>query len=180
MNDGMDVVNLSLGSVPAPRVADDEDAQVIESAISLGMMVVIAAGNAGPDPNTIGSPGTAPSAITIGAMNNDRYFAAPFTVGNHAPFPAVPGYEGLPVNPITASLWTSRRISIRRAWRAAPLPAGSLSGKMAFILRGTCTFEIKLNYALQAGAIAALIYTYPSSPMPSPWMSARPRCRLKW
>jgi subtilisin family serine protease len=44
----------------------------VKTAIAMGVIVVIAAGNAGPDPNTIASPGTAPDAITMGAMNNDR------------------------------------------------------------------------------------------------------------
>jgi len=45
-----------------------------------------------------------------------------------------------------------------------PLPPNSLTGDIALILRGTCTFEVKLDHAQQAGAVAALIYTYSSSP----------------
>lgn len=164
VNDGMDVVNLSLGGLPAPRVEVDSEVQLIESAISVGVIVVIAGGNAGPDPNTIGSPGTAPSAITLGAMNNDRYFAAPFTVGANAPYPAIPGFETLPTTPITAPLVDISTTLDTTGLACAPLPANSLKGDIALILRGTCTFEIKLNYAQQAGAVAALIYTYASSP----------------
>jgi outer membrane protein TolC len=39
-----------------------------------------------------------------------------------------------------------------------PLPAGSLVGAIAFIFRGTCTFETKLNNAQAAGAVGALVY----------------------
>ena len=53
----------------------------------------------------------------------------------------------------------------------SPLPAGSLRGSVALILRGVCTFEQKLNTAQQAGATAALIYTDASRPDPIP-MSA--------
>jgi len=164
VNDGMDVINLSLGSIPAPPVDSDQEVQVIESAISMGVIVVIAAGNGGPDPNTIGSPGTAPDAITMGAMNNDRIFAAPFTVGTNGPYAALPGDESPPSSSITAQLVDISLKLDPTGLACTPLPANSLTGVMALILRGTCTFEVKLNYAQQAGAVAALVYTYPSSP----------------
>lgn len=164
VNDGMDVISMSLGGVPALRTADDQEVQVVESAVAMGVVVVIAAGNDGPDPNTIGSPGTAPGAITVGAMNNDRYFAAPFTVGSHAPYPAVPGDEPLPSSPITAPLVDISLQLDPTGLACSALPANSLSGSIALILRGTCLFEDKLNNAQQAGAVAALVYTYATSP----------------
>ena len=164
VNDGMDVVNLSLGASPAPRIAGDTEVQVIESAVSMGVIVVIAAGNGGPDPNTIGSPGTAPSAITAGAMNNDRSFADPFTVGSSGPYPAIPGAEGLPTTSITAPLVDIALKLDSSGLACSPLPANSLAGSIALVLRGTCTFQVKLTNAQQAGASAALLYTYPASP----------------
>ncbi|MGH8052858.1 MAG: PA domain-containing protein [Stenotrophomonas sp.] len=43
------------------------------------------------------------------------------------------------------------------------LPAGSLTGKIAFINRGTCAFEIKAFNAQTAGAVAAIIGNVASS-----------------
>ena len=40
-----------------------------------------------------------------------------------------------------------------------PLPAGSMAGKIGFIARGTCDFIVKLANAVDAGAIAVLMYT---------------------
>ena len=162
--DGMDVINLSLGGIPAPRITDDDEAQAVESAISLGVIVVISAGNGGSDPNTIASPGTAPGAITMGAMNNDRYFAAPVKVGSNGPYPAVPGFEALPSSPITAPLVDISLKLDSTGLACGPLAANSLKGSIALILRGTCTFEVKLDYAQHAGAMAALVYTDPSRP----------------
>jgi len=65
--DGMDVINLSLGTGFAPRPEDDVIVQALERAIEMGVMVIVAAGNAGPGLNSISSPGTAPRAITVGA-----------------------------------------------------------------------------------------------------------------
>jgi subtilisin family serine protease len=57
-----------------------------------------------------------------------------------------------------------------------PFPLGSLTGKIAFILRsqavGGCTFETKLNGVAAAGAIAGLIYTRPDRPVPFPGFAA--------
>ena len=39
-----------------------------------------------------------------------------------------------------------------------PYPAGSLTGKIALIQRGTCEFGFKVLTAQNAGAIGALIY----------------------
>jgi hypothetical protein len=158
VNDGMDVINLSLGGVPAPQVADDEEVAVLERAISVGVIVVIAAGNNGPDPNTIGSPGTAPDAITVGAMNNDRMFAASLTVGTGGPYAATPADEALPSASITAPLVDISTKLDTTGQLCAALPANSLSGSMALIMRGTCTFQEKLTFAQQAGAVAALMY----------------------
>jgi hypothetical protein len=46
------------------------------------------------------------------------------------------------------------------------LPAASLTNTIALILRGTCSFESKLNNAQNAGAIAALVYAAAEAPEP--------------
>ena len=162
VNDGMDVVNLSLGGVPAPRLADDNEVTVMEAAVAMGVVVVIAAGNNGPDPNTIGSPGTSPSAITPGAMNNDRYFAAPVKLGSNGPYAATPGFESLPTSAITAPIVDISTKLDSTGLGCGALPASSLTGSIALILRGTCLFQDKLDNAQQAGAVAVLVYNCPT------------------
>jgi minor extracellular serine protease Vpr len=163
--DGMDVISLSLGTPVAPRTTDDLEVQALENAAAAGVIVVAAAGNAGPDPNTMSSPGTAPSVITVGAMNNDRGFYTFAKVGSGGPYRAVPAAEPLPPNPITAPMVDATTLDPSGLVCNA-LPANSLSGSIAFILRGTCTFQTKLNNAQQAGAVAALVYSDASEPDP--------------
>jgi serine protease AprX len=64
------VMNLSL-SAPArsPYYADPLN-QAVMSAWNAGIVVVVAAGNFGPDPMTIGVPGNNPYAITVGAVTD--------------------------------------------------------------------------------------------------------------
>jgi hypothetical protein len=44
------------------------------------------------------------------------------------------------------------------------LPADSLRGRIAFILRGSCLFEDKFRNAELAGAVAVVVYTHADSP----------------
>ncbi len=68
---GIRVVSLSLG-VDAKEINPQKD--TLAEAVGLlwrqGQTVVAAAGNEGPEPGTIGSPGTAPEIITVGAADD--------------------------------------------------------------------------------------------------------------
>lgn len=166
--DGMDVVNMSLGSQPADRPSIDILVQAVEKATAAGVVVVIAAGNEGPDLHSIASPGTAPDAITVGNSYNDRIFASQVTLdGAPQPYESIPGSGPSPSSSITGPLVDVSSLD-STGLACAALPAGSLSGKIALILRGTCFFEDKLNNVQNAGAIAALIYTTPAQPDPIP------------
>jgi len=71
-DDGADVANLSLGGWGDP---DDPLSQAVDNAVDAGMVVAAAAGNSGPWPQSIGTPGTARKAITVGA--SDKYDVMP-------------------------------------------------------------------------------------------------------
>src|SRR6185436_694385 len=62
-SDHLDVINLSLGG---PGTADDPVSHAVDNATAAGVTVVVAAGNEGVLAS-IGSPGTARTAITVGA-----------------------------------------------------------------------------------------------------------------
>ncbi|HWR51909.1 MAG TPA: S8 family serine peptidase [Bryobacteraceae bacterium] len=162
--DGMDVINLSLGESTAPRPADDPVDRAIDTASGGGVLVVVSAGNEGPDPNTIGSPGTAGSAITVGAF---RTAAGSVTVQGLPEMQATLPNGAGSRDAITAPLADVAALD-ETGLACQPLPIGSLSGKIALILRGECTFEAKLNVVESAGAVAALLYSNQESP-------ARPR-----
>jgi len=65
-----DIVNLSMGSDNTAEAAtEDPLSAVITKLTSNGMMVIVSAGNAGPKPQTITSPGSLPDTITVGAWD---------------------------------------------------------------------------------------------------------------
>ncbi len=163
--DGMDIISLSLGDDFAPRLEDDLDVAAIERITQAGVIVVAAAGNNGPDLNTISSPATAPSAITAGASTNDRTFASGVDVPGLGLLTAINGDGTTPGAPVTGPVADVSALD-QNGLACSPLPASSLNGKIALILRGTCTFEEKLANAQAAGAIAAIVYAAESSPNP--------------
>jgi Subtilisin-like serine proteases len=127
--DGMDVINMSLGSLPASTTDSDVLVTAVERATAAGVIVVIAAGNEGPDLNTIGSPGSAPSAITVGNSNNDRIFASvalpkarPPTSPFRAPAPTPPKLSARP-------RWISFNW-IPQGWPAVICPPKAWPGKL--------------------------------------------------
>ncbi|MFX1486940.1 MAG: S8 family serine peptidase [Promethearchaeota archaeon] len=66
IDEGVDVISMSLGGgCGAPGMAPED--LLVDAATELGITVVVAAGNEGPATLRVGSPGTAKSAITVGA-----------------------------------------------------------------------------------------------------------------
>ena len=66
-NARVQLVNASLGS-PVDFLVDPL-ADAIETLAGMGILCVVAAGNSGPAPFTIGTPGSAPAAVTVGAAS---------------------------------------------------------------------------------------------------------------
>jgi hypothetical protein len=137
--------------------------QAVERAAAAGMLVVVAAGNDGPDLGTIGSPATAPSAISVGNAYTDRIFAVAVQLAGARPYLAVPGSGPNGTQPIAGPVRDVSELD-PSGLACSELPPDSLRGHVAFILRGTCLFEEKLTYAERAGATAAIVYTHADSP----------------
>jgi minor extracellular serine protease Vpr len=154
--DGMHIVNLSLSTPVAPRPADDLLFAAIERAASAGILVVTSAGNLGPDPATIGSPGNSPAALTVGASWNTRIFAGSLTPKDSGSYVAMPvRYD--PAEPVTGPLADVSTLDAS-ATACQELPEDSLTGRIALVAYGGCRFEQKLLNVQHAGALAAVIY----------------------
>ncbi|MGI8989367.1 MAG: S8 family serine peptidase [Bryobacteraceae bacterium] len=187
--DGMDIAAIASGAAalygplehgsfcPKPTIsrsyipadACDVRAQAVENAIHMGMTVVVSAGDDGangfnfPTLGTIDTPGTAPSAITVGASTNSHIFYS--TVGlnggavpsNLRQIDAMTGEGPKPGSPLTAPLRDVSQLG-NDGLACSVLNSGSLNGAIALIERGTCAFDVKVNNAQAAGAVAVLLY----------------------
>lgn len=152
VDDGMDVVNMSLGgTIQGPH---DYLAEAVNAATAAGVVVAVSAGNEGPGPSTIGSPGNAVGALTSGATTNRHYIGVLVdssagdvggAVGDFDPFAAHPVSDA----PLVA--WPGEA--------TACTPTNQdLTGTVVLIQRGSCTFETKVASAAAAGALGVLVY----------------------
>jgi minor extracellular serine protease Vpr len=163
--DGMDILNLSLGSDIALRLEEDTLAQALENAAEAGALLVVAAGNNGPGWTTISSPATAPSALSVGASTNSRTFGFGIQFEGKETLLGAPGNGPPPAEGVSGAVADAAALD-ENGLACGKLPEGSLAGKIALILRGECTFELKLNNAKNAGAVAALVQAREESPEP--------------
>ena len=66
------ILNLSFGSPANNSYQKDPLCKAVKEAKNAGLIVVAAAGNSGPEPKTIVSPGISPDVITVGAIDDKR------------------------------------------------------------------------------------------------------------
>jgi minor extracellular serine protease Vpr len=159
VEDGMDVLNLSLGGT-AHKGADLLD-MTVNAAVDAGVTVVISAGNSGPGHNTVGSPGTADKVITVAATTNSHSFAMlleSYALQNGSTV-ATTGTQGGEVKEALAGEYKPwADIANGDKLACAPVGGNGLSGKIALIQRGSCTFATKINNAAASGAVGVIIY----------------------
>jgi len=154
--DGMDVLNLSLGGTGkgksfGNRAGIDVLSIGLDNAVDAGVVVAVAAGNAGPGAETVESPGRAPKVITAGASTNQHFVGEPFT------YPALVGTTvGAAVGDFSP-LPTGSDNLFDTASNGCTSVATGASGKLAIINRGACTFSQKVANAKAAGAVRVLI-----------------------
>lgn len=178
-NDGMDIVNMSLGNpmyypwdahgpdcgISFPNAACNPLSIAVESLVNdLGIAVVAAAGNHAwlgmlqePGKSTIIVPGNAPSAITVGGTGNSASVVHAVRVGGKS-FEARSGTGPDADGPLTAPAVLASDLFNPRA--CSPFPEGTLQGKLVVIDRGTCFFLHKVEHADAAGAAGALVINH--------------------
>lgn len=153
--DGMDVINLSLGAGINDPLYPTSTA--LNNAMEAGTVALVAAGNSGPEPYTLGSPGASALAITVGASD------VPVTI------PTITGEsEGNSYDLRLLAKHFDDRLAELQDTSLAVVDAGlgyaedfegkDLKGKTALIERGTITFNEKMANAKKAGASAVIIW----------------------
>lgn len=153
VKDDVDLINLSLGNtVNGP---DYPTSIAVNRAVELGITVVIASGNDGPDEWTVGSPATASKAITVGAT------AQPMEV------PSL--YEGQHDKAFSFDLLLgSVPWDLHKDYQVTSMDDEntSLHGKIALAERGEVPFYEMAKKAQDQGARALLIYNNEQGPIP--------------
>jgi minor extracellular serine protease Vpr len=181
--DGMDVINLSLGGSRRHPVNDPEQ-MAIANAVAAGIVVVVAAGNRGPDAATVTSPGTSPDAITVGAVSHSRAFLPGIEIDSdpQPPSALIPYAPGQGITIIAeAAPWPILPVELTgddvldtacvdppepgAPPQGDPPPANSLNGRVALVRRGDCFFQEKADRVFAAGALAMVVYDHIDGPL---------------
>lgn len=153
--DGADVLNMSIGSA-FDDWAESPTAAGSDRLVRKGVVVVASAGNSGASGTySTGAPSTGKRVISVASFENLSVKLPSFTI---SPDNRAIGYlaaAGAPAPPTSGSLPVQ---AMADPIGCAAQPAGSLSGKAAFVRRGTCTFFVKASNAMNAGASAVIIY----------------------
>ncbi|PEJ52236.1 peptidase S8 [Bacillus sp. AFS002410] len=156
VQDGMDVINLSLGSSQNDPLSPTSIA--INNAMLSGVVACVAAGNAGPEEKTLGAPGAAALAVTVGA--SDVSLTIPT-------YNASAGDQKFTNMQLLAENYTDKLEDLKNTTLSivdVGLGAKSdytnkdVAGKVALIQRGTYTFDEKVQNAKAAGAKAVVVY----------------------
>jgi minor extracellular serine protease Vpr len=151
--DGFDVANMSLGG--GANGMQDLLTVAVDNLDRANMVVAVAAGNSGPGHFTIESPGSAARALTAGSSTVPHFVGAPVTVSGTT-HGAASGDFPVVTSDLTAALAVVTGTTNGLSTACAALNV-SLSGAIALISRGECTFSQKIRNAQAAGAIAVLV-----------------------
>lgn len=154
VKDGMDVINLSLGiTTPSPLYPSSI---ACNNAAIAGVVPVVANGNAGPGMGTLGSPGTSPLAISVGASTtNISIDKFKITMPNNE------FIEG----ELIARTFDSMEDVVGNSYEIVyggygfedELSELDVDGKVLFVDRGNIPFSDKFINAKSAGAVALII-----------------------
>ena len=149
--DGFDIDNMSLGG--GSSGAQDLLTKAVDDLDQAGFISAVAAGNSGPGSFTVESPGAAARALTAGASTVPHFVGAPLTVGAST-FGVASGDFATVTSDLTAPLAVV--LDGSNLSQACSAVSG-VSGGIALISRGTCTFSTKIRNAQAAGAVAVIV-----------------------
>lgn len=178
--DGVDIINYSVGSSLFTVTAPDDVA--LMAAAKAGVLSVVAAGNEGPNFDSITSPAGNPAVITTGASSRDGQHSleamevtAPTTIAGRyvvkeASFTPllidrgqIQGQLVLADDDDTAT--DDGTVGNSFDGCQSFINSSEVSGNIAYMQRGGCDFDVKVTNADDAGAIAAVVFNLSGDPV---------------
>ena len=158
--DGMDVVNMSLGS-GLMTWKDYPTAQAADAMHREGISMIVAMGNDGAYGTfTGGSPGTADEVISVGSVDNTHYRSPFFTTEAGAEIAYAPGSPApQPPTSGTMELVAAGADDDKNALACNGSDLPKATGEQTLLIkRGECSFHEKAVNAEKAGYKAVIIY----------------------
>jgi subtilisin family serine protease len=155
--DAVDIINMSLGALYGTAF-DDDLSQAVENATAVGVLSVTAAGNGSDKPYILDTPSAAVTALSVAQTAVPSAVQALMEVTAPA---GIAGQYAAVFQPWSAPLTTKIESLLQYGDGAggnlngcAPFAAGTLTGKIVLVDRGSCDFSLKI-YNIQLGGGAA-------------------------
>jgi len=161
--DNMDVVNMSLGGQQNDGGGGWLLANAVDNLDKANMLSAISAGNEGPDNFTIGFPGAAARALTVGASTVGQRIVNRVNIDGIDYEDVVGEFGPLSSNlsaplAVVADATSGFPHGLNIACGLSGSPAlPNLAGKIALLGRGTCEFSVKIRAAQDAGAVGVIM-----------------------
>lgn len=164
--DGVDVINFSIGGGATSFNGPDDVAFLF--AADAGVLVATSAGNAGPEPQTIGTPSGVPWITAVAATQDDTVLGLSITI--NAPASVAGDKDALEgTGPVRLADTGTISGDVVLADDGNDVTSGSvndaceplvndLTGKIALAIRGSCGFIDKYDNAATAGALATIVF----------------------
>src|SRR5688572_7891815 len=173
-SDGMQVVNMSIGAA-FQNWPQHPTAVAADALVAKGVVVVAAIGNSGANGvYSAGAPGVGRNVIGVASYDNTFADMPYFETNDGTKFGYTPANGGAAI-PTTGSapiVRTGTPASAADACNTGTPPAppalGDLTGKIALIRRGTCSFYEKSINAQNTGAIGVVLYNNAFGPFLTP------------
>jgi minor extracellular serine protease Vpr len=158
LGDGADVVNMSIGS--AGQWPEYPTAQASTRLVNKGVSVVASAGNDGASGLYFtGAPAVGSKVISVASYDNVGVRLPYFTASGTTHQFGYIGATGAPATPTSGGAPLARTgTPTSTADGCSALPAGSMTGYIVLIRRGTCSFNAKAFNAQSAGAVGVVLY----------------------
>lgn len=158
--DGMQIINMSIGA--SYQWPEYPTAAAATRMVNRGIVVVCSIGNSGANGLYAASaPGVGDKVIGVASVQNLRISQKAFSI---SPDDTLIGFNeatAAPPSPTSGTFPVARTgttASTNDACNAVAPPAGSLTGQIALIRRGTCGFHEKSLNAQNAGAVGVVLY----------------------
>ena len=158
--DGAQIISNSWGSDTVLDPNATAEKPMIDTITDHGVLVVFAAGNIGPGSGTVACPGCVASALTVASSTTGRIFANDLSVTGPGSVP--PGLANQAAlqgtgPALSQDLDAPLAYVVSNPDGCQAFAAGALSGAIAVVQRGNCTFVAKITSAALAGAKAVVI-----------------------
>ncbi|MDP7041206.1 MAG: S8 family serine peptidase, partial [Gammaproteobacteria bacterium] len=171
--DGVDIINYAIGSVD--NSLTDPDDLALLAAADAGILAVTPTGNDGPSPGSIDSPATTPWVISVGASSRAgnrtaeglRVNKPEAVAGDYESKEAAFTPKLADTGPVTGNLVLADdgeiitpEGEVGTVFDAcdALINSDDINNNIAFVQRGGCDFDLKLQNVQDAGAVAMVVF----------------------